>query len=130
VIAALRKLPEPPVIGLLTGNIRLGAQLKLTYYHLWDHFQTGGFADDHEERNNIAVIARDRGNRLVQRKLDGEEVLVVGDTPLDIACARAIDAKILAVATGSYALDQLREHAPTWAVTDLKQVCVQEVCGR
>jgi len=126
-IRELRALPEPPAIGLLTGNIRLGAQIKLSHYKLWEHFQMGGFGDDHEDRNQIAVIARERGARLLQRKLRGDEILVIGDTPLDIACGKVIEAKVLAVATGSYKLVQLREHSPTWAVADLAQVCIQEL---
>jgi phosphoglycolate phosphatase len=125
----LRALPEPPMIGLLTGNIRLGAQIKLTHYDLWGEFQTGGFGDDHEDRNGIAAVARNRGIGLLQRELLGDEVLVIGDTPLDIACAQAIDAKVLAVATGSYHLDQLQEHSPTWAVAGLQEVCIKEVCA-
>jgi len=128
-IDGLRALPEAPAIGLLTGNIRLGAQIKLSYYQLWEHFITGGFGDDHENRNEIAVIARDRGNRLLGKPLRGEEMLVIGDTPFDIACGKAIEARVLAVATGSYQLDQLQEHAPTWAVTDLEQVYLKEICG-
>ena len=125
----MRALPEPPMIGLLTGNIRLGAQIKLTHYELWGEFRTGGFGDDDEDRNGIAVVARNRGSGLLQRDLLGEEVLVIGDTPLDIGCARAIDARVLAVATGSYRLDQLQDHHPTWAVPNLQEVCVKEVCG-
>ena len=128
-IGRLRKMAVPPAIGLLTGNIRPGAQIKLSHYKLWDHFQTGAFGDDHEDRNEIAAIARDRGSQLLQRKLRGEEILVIGDTPLDIACGKAIQAKILAVATGNYSLDQLREHTPHWVCSDLQQICVEEVCG-
>ena len=127
-LCRLQALPEPPALGLLTGNIRLGAQIKLTHYGLWDRFETGGFGDDDEDRNKIAAVARARGARLLQTDLRAEEVLVIGDTPSDIACAKAIGAKALAVATGSFQLDQLREHAPTWAVADLEQVCVEEVC--
>ena len=122
-LSRLSALSEPPVIGLLTGNIRLGAQIKLVHYGLWSHFQTGGFGDDHEDRNQIAVIARERGQQVMRRNLRGEEILVIGDTPFDIACAKAIGARALAVATGSYQLRQLQEHAPTWAVADLQQVC-------
>ena len=75
VIDELKALAEPPVLGLLTGNVRLGAQLKLTRYQLWQHFQTGGFGDDHEDRNQIAVVARDRGNQLLGRQLRGAEIL-------------------------------------------------------
>jgi len=128
ILRRLRALPEPPAIGLLTGNVRLGAEIKLAHFSLWDHFQTGAFGDDHEDRNQIAAIALRRGQQLLQRDLRGNEVLVIGDTPSDIACAKAIGARVLAVATGSYELGQLEEHAPTWVVADLDRVCVEEVC--
>ena len=126
----LQALPEPPLLGLLTGNIRLGAEIKLRHFQLWEEFQTGGFADDHFERNHIAAAARDRASRMLKGKLRGEEILVIGDTPLDIQCARAIDAKVLAVATGGSTLEQLQAHQPDWAVEDLRRVTAAEVCGR
>ena len=128
ILGQLRALPEPPTMGLLTGNVRLGAEIKLTHFGLWDHFETGAFGDDHEDRNQIAVIALRRGQQLLQKDLRGDEVLVIGDTPFDIACGRAIAAKVLAVATGGSPLSELEEHVPTWAVADLEQVCVEEVC--
>src|SRR5512140_521914 len=94
-INQLRELPEPPLLGLLTGNIRLGAEIKLRHFGLWELFQTGAFADDHEERDQIAAIARDRAARLMNRPISGDEVVVIGDTPLDIRCGRAIGAKVL-----------------------------------
>ena len=124
----LGRLAQPPMIGLLTGNIRLGAQIKLTHYRLWDHFVTGGFGDDHEDRNQIAVVARERGCSLLRKNLRGEEILVIGDTPRDIECGEAIEARILAVATGKYSLDELKKHGPTWAVTSLDQVTAKQVC--
>lgn len=126
----LRAQPQPPVLGLLTGNIRLGAEIKLRHFQLWEEFQIGGFADDHVERNHIAAVARARGSRMLKAKLSGEEILVIGDTPLDIECARAIDAKVLAVATGGSTLEQLQAHQPDWAVEDLRCVTAAEVCGR
>ena len=119
--------PQPPMIGLLTGNIRLGAQIKLRHYQLWHLFQMGAFGDDHEDRNQIAVIARERGNRLLNEKLRGDEILVIGDTPRDIACARAIDAKVLVAATGTFGLAELKSHQPDWAVETLEQVSVEEI---
>ena len=127
-IDALRALPQGPELGLLTGNIRLGAQIKLRHYQLWECFATGGFGDDDEDRNQIAVVARARGGRLLGNPLRGEEILVIGDTPRDIECARAIGARSLAVATGSYPLEQLREHSPAWAAASLERVSVKEVC--
>ncbi|MFA6545038.1 MAG: HAD family hydrolase [Limisphaerales bacterium] len=125
-LAALAALPSPPLLGLLTGNIRLGAQLKLRHYGLWEPFVTGGFGDDHESRAEIARIAKLRGGRRLGRELRGDEVLVIGDTPLDIACARAIDARCLAVATGGAALEELEAHRPDWAVADLTHLPVRE----
>jgi len=118
-IAAFKAMPHRPVIGLLTGNIKQGAQLKLNHYRLWDLFAMGGYGDDHEDRNQIAVIARDRGSKIVGTPLRGEEVLVIGDTPRDIECGRAIGAKILAVATGIFSMDQLRTHQPHWVRENL-----------
>jgi phosphoglycolate phosphatase-like HAD superfamily hydrolase len=128
-LGGLRALPEPPVIGLLTGNIRLGAEIKLNHFRLWRHFTTGTFGDDHEDRNQLARLALERGSRILKRALKGEEVLVIGDTPLDIHCARAIQAKVLAVATGTFTIHQLRAHTPNWALEDLRQVVLEEVCG-
>ena len=129
-IGALQALPEPPVLGLLTGNIRLGAEIKLRHLKLWDTFETGAFADDHEERPQIAAIARERGSRILNQNLNGNQVVVIGDTPLDIHCGRAIEAKVLAVATGGASLAELKPHKPDWLVPDLGKIKVEEVlCG-
>lgn len=128
-IHGLVTLPRPPLLGLLTGNIRLGAQIKLSHFKLWEVFQTGAFADDHEERDQIAAVARERGSRILGKELAGEEILVIGDTPLDIRCGRAIGAKVLAVATGGAALDELQRHRPDWATDDLRQVVPAKVAG-
>jgi phosphoglycolate phosphatase len=125
-IHQLHALPQPPAIGLLTGNIRLGAEIKLRHFELWEVFQTGAFGDDHEDRNQIAALARQRGSRLLNDDLRGDEILVIGDTPRDIACARAIEAKTLAVATGGATFDQLKTHNPEWLVEDLGKVSANE----
>ena len=121
-IAELRTLPQPPLLGLLTGNIRLGAEIKLRHFDLWKEFETGAFADDKEDRDEIAAVAKQRGSRVLGKKLRGNEVLVIGDTPLDIRCGRAIKAKVLAVATGGATLDELKQHQPDWAVQDLREI--------
>jgi len=125
-IHELQNLPQPPAIGLLTGNIRLGAELKLRRFGLWDYFRVGAFADDHEDRNEIAKIAHQRGSRLLGEPLPGDHALVIGDTPLDIACGRAIGAKVLAVATGGATLAELEAHKPDRAVPDLTHVRAKE----
>ncbi len=129
-IDELQTLAEPPLLGLLTGNIRLGAELKLRHCNLWGPFETGGFADDHEDRDQIAAVALQRGSRLLKRRLSGDEVLVIGDTPLDIRCARAIGAKVLAVATGGAKLEELKSHRPDWAAPNLREVNAHEVIGK
>jgi phosphoglycolate phosphatase-like HAD superfamily hydrolase len=128
-IDGLLALSDPPMLGLLTGNIRLGAEIKLRRYDLWDVFETGAFANDHEDRNQIAVAALERGSRALGRQLCGEEIVVVGDTPHDIRCGRFIAARTLAVATGGARLDELKRHQPDWAVEDLTRISAQEIVG-
>jgi phosphoglycolate phosphatase len=123
----LQSLPEPPLLGLLTGNIRLGAEIKLRHCNLWDVFETGAFGDEHEERATIAALAHQRGCRILGTKLRGDEVLVVGDTPHDIRCGRAIGARVLAVATGGARLAELQSLRPDWAVPDLRGIITREV---
>lgn len=126
-ISELWALPNSPVLGLLTGNIRLGAEIKLRHCGLWDIFEMGAFADDNEDRNLIAAAARDRGSRLLGKKLRGDEILVIGDTPHDIRCGRYIDARVLAVATGGATLEELKNHKPDWAVENLTHITAKEV---
>lgn len=121
-LAAAAALPSgPPAVGLLTGNIRLGAEIKLRHFGLWDHFVTGAFGDDHEDRNCLAGLARDRGARLLGTPLGGQQILVIGDTPHDIACGQSIGAKTLAVATGPFSREELARYHPTWAVECLDE---------
>jgi phosphoglycolate phosphatase len=121
-IQALESQPEPPVIGLLTGNIKAGARIKLERFNLWEKFPFGGFADDDEHRDRIAAVAHQRGSERLGRPLSGEEVLVIGDTPLDIRCGRSIGAKVIAVATGGALFEELVQHKPDWAVPDLSHI--------
>ncbi|MEO8428016.1 MAG: HAD hydrolase-like protein [Verrucomicrobiota bacterium] len=127
-IRELQTLPKAPLLGLLTGNVQLGAEIKLRHYRLWENFKFGAFGNDHENRNQLASIARERGARRLGRDLAGEEILVIGDTTLDIGCAKAIDAKVLAVASGGHSLEQLQSHQPTWAVENLCEVDAKEIC--
>jgi phosphoglycolate phosphatase len=127
-IRDLQTLPNPPLLGLLTGNIRLGAEIKLRHYRLWHFFQCGAFGDDHEDRNCLAAIAQQRGRDLLRIPITGEEILVVGDTPLDIACANAIQARMLAVGTGGYSCADLRACSPAWVVENLGLLRARDVC--
>lgn len=127
-IRDLQALPQPPKLGLLTGNIRLGAEIKLRRFGLWHHFELGGFADDHEDRNHIAAAALARARRVMGTHLKPEEIVVIGDTPFDIQCGKFIGAKVLAVATGGAKLEELKKHKPDWAVPDLTHVSAHQIC--
>jgi phosphoglycolate phosphatase-like HAD superfamily hydrolase len=124
----LKSLSQPPLLGLLTGNILLGAQIKLRHYGLWERFETGAFGDDHEDRNEIAHTALERGRQLLRPLLSGDEVVVIGDTPRDVACGRHIGARVLAVATGPHGVSELQTHRPTWVVENLEEITAQDLC--
>jgi phosphoglycolate phosphatase len=126
----LENLPQPPMLGLLTGNIQLGAEIKLRHYDLWTWFHMGGFADDHEDRNYIAQAALDRARRLLGAGLDAQEIVVVGDTPFDVRCGKFIGAKTLAVATGGASLAELKPCGADWTVPDLTQISAREICAQ
>jgi phosphoglycolate phosphatase-like HAD superfamily hydrolase len=98
--------------GLLTGNLRRGAQAKLGFHGLWDYFPIGAFADDSEVRNELGPHALRRARGHWGHDFPGERTWVVGDTPHDIACARAFGARALAVATGGSKLSELAGHNP------------------
>lgn len=118
-VAGLRSLSPPPLLGLQTGNIRLGAEIKLRHYGLWQHFEVGGFGDDHEERRELTRIAVERAARRLGTPLAPEEIVVIGDTPHDIDCAHALGARALAVATGGASRAELEAHRPRWVVDEL-----------
>jgi phosphoglycolate phosphatase len=101
---------------LLTGNIPGGAEAKLRHYGLWDYFDAGGgFSFYGDDRPSIARRAAELAGHP-----EGERMVVIGDTPHDVSCGKAIGARTVAVATGpGYTLDELREHDPWQAVESL-----------
>ena len=105
--------------GLLTGNLRRGAHAKLSHHGLWDFFPFGAFADDGETRNDLSPHALRRAREHTGVSFAPERVWVIGDTPYDIECGRAIGARTLAVATGGHTLQQLAAYAPDALLPDL-----------
>lgn len=105
--------------GLLTGNMRRGAQVKLAHHGLWDHFPFGAFADDSEHRNDLGPHALLRARAHHGVEFAAANVWIIGDTPHDIACGKIIGAKTLALATGGYSLERLHEHQPTVVLENL-----------
>lgn len=107
--------------GLLTGNMRRGAQVKLSHHGLWQHFPFGAFADDSEQRNDLGPHALRRAIEHHRVSFRADDVWVIGDTPHDIACGKVIGARTLAVATGSHTTAQLKAHTPTAVLADLSE---------
>lgn len=98
---------QDAAIGLLTGNIAEGAAVKMRHYGLAHYFQFGAYGSDHADRNQLGPIALQRASLHTGRTFTAEETWVIGDTPKDIACAHAIGARCLAVATGRFTAAEL-----------------------
>jgi phosphoglycolate phosphatase len=105
--------------ALLTGNLREGAKLKLSFLGLWDYFEFGAFADDSSFRDELGPFALARAKESLGITFPPERVYIIGDTPHDIACGMAIGAKTIAVATGSFSVEQLSALNPTHTFKDL-----------
>jgi phosphoglycolate phosphatase-like HAD superfamily hydrolase len=95
-------------LGLVTGNFESGARIKLERYDLWRYFRCGAFGDDAADRNALVPVAVERANACGAPDVPASDVIVVGDTPHDVACAHAVGAVAVAVATGNFTADQLR----------------------
>ncbi|MDB4884085.1 MAG: hypothetical protein JWL95_2851 [Gemmatimonadetes bacterium] len=97
------------LLGLLTGNIHPGARAKLSAVGIApDRFLVGAFGSDHHERPELPEIARRRAEEFLGTPVSGRDVVVIGDTPADIACGVGIGARAIGVATGRYSVDELR----------------------
>jgi len=115
--------PRPDTtLGLLTGNLKRGAQLKLAHYRLWHFFDFGAFADDHHDRNELGAFALKRAEQETGMKFSPEQVDVIGDTGHDIACGKAFGARTIAVATGSWSRENLAAQKPDFLFDDLGNV--------
>lgn len=124
VLELLRRLKSRShlVLALLTGNVSRGAQLKLEHHGVWHFFEFGAFADDHRDRNRLGSFARARAKEKHGREFSAAEIDVIGDTPRDIACGKALGARTVAVATGTWSRDQLAEYQPDFLIDDLSDV--------
>ncbi len=106
--------------ALLTGNVRRGAETKLGYHGLWHYFPVGAFADDSEIRDELGPHALRRAREHWGVEFAAARVWIVGDTPHDIACARAIGARVLAVASGASPVAELARHGPDALMENLE----------
>lgn len=105
--------------GLLTGNISGGAAAKMRHFGLSQHFPFGAYGCDHADRNLLGPIALERARGHAGREFTAAETWVIGDTPKDIACARAMGARCLAVATGQFSAAALEEYGADRVVESL-----------
>lgn len=110
------------VLALLTGNLRAGAEIKLVHYGVWHFFEFGAFADDHHDRNQLGPVARARALEKHGEEFPPDRIYILGDTPRDIACGKAIGAKTVAIATGGYSLDELAAHDPDYLFDSLENL--------
>lgn len=102
---------EDVFLGLLTGNYEVAAWAKLSHFGLDRYFTFGAFGDFHCNRDDVARAASDEISKQIG-DVQPDRVWVVGDTPSDIRCARAVDAQVLAVATGIFDRVELEAHRP------------------
>jgi phosphoglycolate phosphatase len=110
------------VVGLLTGNIEAGARIKLEPTGLLPHFRVGAYGSDDADRARLPHVAAARIRRLTGRPVAFDQMAIIGDTPLDIACARACGAFAVAVATGQYSLEELAACRPDLLFADFSDV--------
>ncbi|MBI1846118.1 MAG: HAD family hydrolase [Candidatus Rokubacteria bacterium] len=113
---------DDAVVGLLTGNIEPGARVKLRPTGLWPHFRVGAFGSDDPDRRRLPAIAAARARALVGREFPFERLTIIGDTPLDVDCARACGAVAVAVATGFHPREDLEACAPDHLFADFSDV--------
>lgn len=99
------------ILALGTGNIQAGAKIKMCRANLWSYIQTGGYGDDHQDRNIVLATGLERAQQLIHPN-SFSEYWVIGDTPLDIAAGKAIGAKTCAIANGRYSPKELSQYQP------------------
>jgi phosphoglycolate phosphatase-like HAD superfamily hydrolase len=109
-------------LGLVTGNIIKGAQIKLSLANLWNYFDTGGFGDDARNRSDLPPIAINRAQEFYKTDFIEQDVWIIGDSEHDISCAKDNQLRSLAVSTGWTDHEVLAELEPDYLVTDFADV--------
>lgn len=109
-------------LGLLTGNIAGGAAAKMRHFGLDRFFPFGAYGCDHADRNLLGPVAAARASAHAGRSFTPDEILVIGDTPKDIACAKALGAPCIAVATGRFNVEELQQYQPARVVATLEEI--------
>jgi phosphoglycolate phosphatase-like HAD superfamily hydrolase len=111
------------VLGLLTGNIAAGARIKLNAAGLrFERFRVGAFGSDHAARPELPAIAVQRARELTGMEFSGKEIVIVGDTPKDVACGLHLGVRTIATATGHHSADELAACGADHVFADLSDV--------
>ncbi|MGH9154281.1 MAG: HAD family hydrolase [Acidimicrobiales bacterium] len=107
--------------SVLTGNTRANATVKVAAFDLdrWLDLEVGAYGSDHHDREMLVPLAMERAERYRGRRFEPAQVWVVGDTPRDLACARAAGARCILVATGRSGFHQLLEAGADHTLADL-----------
>lgn len=113
---------EDSLVGLLTGNIESGGRAKLRPTGLLPYFRVGAYGSDDADRRRLPGIAQERARALIGHEIPYEQILIIGDTPLDVDCARACGAQAVAVATGQHTYAELASCSPDLLFTDFSDV--------
>lgn len=107
------------LIALLTGNIEPGAKLKLSAVDLWERFDFGAYGSDHERRDRLPAVAVARAHDATGIEFSGRNVVIIGDTPFDVECGRAMGVWAVAVATGKHSPAELEAAGADVVLDDL-----------
>jgi len=108
------------VLGLLTGNLAEGARAKLESVGIDpSRFRVGAYGSDREARPSLPELARRRLRAELGLEVEGANCVIIGDTPADVTCGRALGARAIGVATGRYSVAELRAHGAAAVFDDL-----------
>ncbi|MCX6814407.1 MAG: HAD hydrolase-like protein, partial [Candidatus Aenigmarchaeota archaeon] len=109
------------MLGLVTGNVEKIARLKLQKVGLLDFFKVGGFGDSSENRSELVLKAIKNAEEKSGRRIDKNDVFVIGDTPLDVQCGKEVGVKTIAMGTGPYTPFELKKHGSDYAFADFSE---------
>lgn len=124
VVPLLERMASNPafVVGLLTGNVRRGAEVKLRTFGIWEHFRLGAYGCERERREELVEVARLRAEESVGLRFSPRQIVIIGDTPADIGAAKYAGCVSLAVATGRYHTGELLEQGADVVLEDLSNL--------
>lgn len=107
-------------LAIITGELKIGAKFKLEKIGVWKHFPVGGFGEDNISRFGIAEVALEKAKKYYNESFDN--IYVIGDTTLDIATARHINAKIISIATGANTKKELQYYKPDYLIKRFRKI--------